>query len=163
MKKKISLIALAAVFIVGMVALGCAPAKSKVSLPAMKALLQNHALVVAYDNGAVLTYDENGIKPLFNHLDRHGNFKDCYIFDKVTGKASALVLAYGGAASLHTGVLSKEAIPVLEQYNIEYTADLVVDFIVNQKKDDKCPMEKTVASIDNPEEAYKILREKFGK
>jgi hypothetical protein len=126
-------------------------------------LIKNHALVVIFDNGKILTYDDKGIKPLFKHLDIYGNFKNAYIFDKVTGKASALVLAYGGAKKLYTGILSEEAIPVLNKYKIKYSADVTVPYIINVKKDGKCPMELTVANINTPEEAYKILKEKFNR
>ncbi|MDR2191842.1 MAG: DUF1893 domain-containing protein [Endomicrobium sp.] len=135
-----------------------------ISLDDLKKLSENHALVVAYYDGTVKTYDDNGIKPLFKHLE-NGNFKDSYVFDKVTGKASSFILVYGGASNLYTGVLSKEAIPVLEKYGVKYSADKIVDYILNVKGDGKCPMEKSVEEIgiDSPQEAYKILQEKFGK
>lgn len=128
----------------------------------MKELLKAHALVVAYQDGSFKTYDQNGIKPLFLHLEENGDFKNAHVYDKVTGKASAMVLAYGSAEKLHTGILSKEAIPVLEKYNIEYSADETVDYILNRDESDKCPMEKTVEKIDDPAEAFNALKERFG-
>jgi hypothetical protein len=161
-KQKIFILAAIAAFCVPFVA-GCASSgKKNISLDDMKKLSQNHALVVAYDDGTVKTYDDNGIKPLFQHLET-GSFKNSYVFDKVTGRASSLILAYGGAAYLYTGVLSAEAVPVLEKYNIKYSADKVVDYIINRAGDGKCPMEQSVAAIEDPEEAYKVLKEKFGK
>ncbi|MDR1695056.1 MAG: DUF1893 domain-containing protein [Endomicrobium sp.] len=142
---------------------GCAVKKNvPVDFHGMRELLKSHTLVVAYKDGTVKTYDDKGIKPLFRHLEK-GNFKNTYVFDKVTGKASLLVLVYGGAAELYTGVLSKEAIPVLEKYNVRYSADKIVDYILNEAEDGKCPMEKAVADIDDPQEAYKVLKENFGK
>jgi len=164
MKKQIFLTVSAMLLVFAVSFLGCA-AKTKsndVFFNDMKELLKNRALVVAYDDGAVKTYDEKGIQPLFKHLES-GNFKDAYVFDKVTGKASALILVYGEAARLHTGILSKEAVPVLEKYNVKYSADTVVEYIINRAGDDKCPMEKTVSDIDDPEEAYRVLKEKFNK
>jgi Domain of unknown function (DUF1893). len=143
-------------------AFGCATGKKNaISLNDMKELSRNHALVVAYNDGKVNTYNDKGIKPLFRHLE-NANFKDSYVFDKVTGKASSLILAYGGAESLYTGILSKEAIPVLEKYNIKYSADEIVEYIINQAGDDKCPIEKTVSDIDDPQIAFQVLKEKFG-
>ncbi|MCL2144581.1 MAG: DUF1893 domain-containing protein [Endomicrobia bacterium] len=149
-------------FVAAAMVMGCSAKKSGISLNDMKELVKDHALVVAYNDGAVKTYDDKGIKPLFKHLE-NGNFKDSYVFDKVTGKASSLILAYGGADKLHTGILSKEAVPVLKKYNIKYSADKIVDYIINNTGDDKCPIEKTVANIDNPQEAYKVLKEKFNE
>jgi len=140
---------------------GCASNRGGVSLSDMKELSKNHALVVVYNAGIVKTYDDNGIKPLFEHLES-GDFKNTYVFDKVTGRASAMILAYGGAENLYTGVLSKEAVPVLNKYRIKYSADKIVDHIINKTGDDKCPMEKAVEGVDDPAQAYKILKEKFG-
>lgn len=153
----------AMLFIAAALLVACSEKKSGITLDDIKNLAKNHALVVAYDDGTVRTYDDSGIKPLFRHIAGYGDFKGSYVFDKVTGKASALVLAYGGASRLYTGVLSKEAVPVLEKYNIEYTADKIVDNIINASGDDTCPMEKSVVNTDNPEEAYKLLKEKFNK
>ncbi len=161
MNKQIFLYLSASFLVIALAAFGCSAKKSQISLNDIKELSKNHALVVAYDDGRVETYDDNGIKPLFKHLES-GSFKDAYVFDKVTGKASALILAYGGAANLYTGVLSKEAVPVLDKYNINYSADNIADYIVNRAGDDKCPMEKTVADVNDPVEAYKVLKEKFG-
>ena len=136
---------------------GCAAKQNSAFLTEMKELLQKHALVVAYNDGIVKTYDDNGIKPLFKHLES-GSFNDAYVFDKITGKASALILVYGGASQLHTGVLSKEAIPVLAKYNVKYSADKITDYILNVPGNDKCPMEKMVSNIDDPQEAYKVLK-----
>ncbi|MCL1972151.1 MAG: DUF1893 domain-containing protein [Endomicrobia bacterium] len=164
MKKQIFLTVSAIFLVFAASFFGCS-AKSKnndMFFNEMKELLKSHALVVAYDDGTVKTYDDKGIQPLFKHLES-GNFKGAYVFDKVTGKASALILVYGEAARLHTGILSKEAIPVLEKYNVKYSADKIVDYIINRSGDDKCPMEKTVSDIDDPQEAYITLKERFGQ
>jgi hypothetical protein len=132
-----------------------------ISLDKMKQLAKGHELLVAFKDGSIKTYGGGGVKPIFNRL-QEGDFKDTYVFDKVTGKASALLLAYGKASKLYTGILSKEALPVLEKYKIEYNADKIVDYIINKTGDDKCPMEKSITNTDDPKEAYTILKEKFG-
>ncbi|MDR1940739.1 MAG: DUF1893 domain-containing protein [Endomicrobium sp.] len=146
----------------GAVVLGCAAKNAKTSVNDLKEMLKSHALIVAYPDGTVKIYDDKGIKPLFKHLES-GDFKNCDVYDKVTGKASTLILVYGGAASLYTGILSKEAIPVLEKYGIKYRADKIVDYIINVTGDDKCPMEKTVTDIEDPQQAFEILKERFGQ
>ena len=160
--KNISKFILAA-FAALLISTSCAKQKTEVTLEDIKKLAQNHALVVAYNDGTVRTYDDKGIKPLFRHIAGYGDFKDAFVFDKVTGKGSALILAYGGAENLYTGILSKEAVPILERYNINYTAEKVVDFIFNNDWDDTCPVEKTVDDIDDPQEAYRILLERFNR
>ncbi len=136
---------------------GCNAKNDRASVSEMRELLKNHTLVVAYNDGTIKTYNDNGIKPLFKHLE-HSNFKNSRVFDRFTGKASSLILIYGGATELDTGVLSREAIPILEKYNVKYSANEIVDYISNKTYDDKCPIEKAVSDIDNPENAYKVLK-----
>jgi len=156
MKRKILL------FFMALTVLGCAAKKAQLGVDDFKEMLKNHALIVVYNDGTFKTYDDKGVIPLFKHLDG-GDFRNCDVYDKVTGKASSLILAYGGAKTLYTGVLSKEAIPVLEKYNIKYQADKTVDYIINRTGDDKCPLEKLVTDIFEPGEAYKTLKTAINK
>ena len=131
-----------------------------ITLDTMKKLSGNHALVVACPGKKPLVYEQSGIKPLYEHL-KTGDFRDCYVYDKVTGKASALILVYGGASGLYTKILSKEAIPVLEKHKIRYEAVQTVDYILNNNGTDKCPMEQAVQNIKESSEAYSVLKDKF--
>lgn len=119
-----------------------------------------HALVVARADGQVRAYDGRGLGPLFNAL-KDGGLKDAYVYDKVTGRASALLLAYGGAKELNTGMLSSEAVPVLEKYRIKYTAAKTVPYILNRAKTGSCPMETLARNLDDAQEAYPRIKAGF--
>lgn len=126
------------------------------------AMSQNYALVVAYPDGTVKAYNGRGLSPIFSHLGKN-DFKDAHIYDKVTGRASALLLAYGGAAKLHTGMLSKEAIEILNKYGIEYSAAKQVDYILNRSKTSSCPMETAARPLNDAQAAFPILKESYNK
>lgn len=126
------------------------------------AMSQNYALVVAYPDGTVKAYNGRGLSPIFNHLENN-DFKNAHIYDKVTGRASSLLLAYGGAAKLHTGMLSKEAIEILNKYGIEYSADKQVDHILNRSKTGSCPMETAARPLNDANAAFPILKESYNK
>ena len=123
-------------------------------------LAPQHALVIAGLDGAIRTYDGRGLQPLFEALSE-GGVKDAYVYDKVTGRASSLLLAYGGAKELHTGMLSQEAIAILEKYNIKYTASKTVPYILNRTKTGSCPMETVARSLDDAQTAYPLIKEGF--
>ena len=123
-------------------------------------LAPHHALVIAGADGTIRTYDGRGLRPLFNALEENG-VKDAYVYDKVTGRASSLLLAYGGAKELHTGMLSQEAIPILEKYHIKYTADKTVPYILNRSKTGSCPMENVARSLDDAQTAYPQIKQGF--
>ena len=144
--------------------LGCtctAPQKT-VSHEELLALAKGHDLVAVFPDGRIETYNGRGLGPLLKHLET-GNLKDAQMYDKVTGRASALLLAYGQAKSLHTGMLSKEAVPILQKYGISYSADKEVDFILNRAKTGSCPMETAARNLDDAQQAYSILKSAYAE
>ena len=46
----------------------------------------------------------------------------------------------------------------LDENNIKYKADSVVDNIMNNTNDDICPLEKRVKYIDGPYEAFRLIQ-----
>ena len=134
--------------------------ENSITLERLKEEAVGYDHVVADSDGEIKKYKGKGLKPIFEHLKKD-NFKNCFVYDKLTGKASALLLAYGKAKKLYTRTLSREALPILEKYNIEYEVEILTDYIINWSKTDKCPMEKAVENTDNPQSAYKILKSKF--
>jgi hypothetical protein len=121
---------------------------------------EGYDLFVAYNDGSYSAYNGRGITPLFDHL-RQGDFRDAQVYDKVTGRASALLLAYGGAQKLSTGRLSRQATEILKKYNIEYDTDEYVDYIIHRSGVGQCIMEAEVAEINDANEAYEVLKAKL--
>lgn len=122
----------------------------------MRNFLAVHSLVVEKGSDIHL-YEGKGVRPVITYLE-HNNFRNAYVGDRCIGKASALLLVYGKAKKVYTPLISKPAIKVFEEYNVEYFADVVVDNIKNSDGTDLCPMEKKVQDIDSPKKAYKLLR-----
>lgn len=121
-----------------------------------KQQLNTHSLVVVKD-GRTSVYDGRGIKPVVDYLEKD-NFDGAFVADKVIGKASALLLVYGKVQEVYTPAISKPAVKVFEDNNVKYSADKIVDNIINRTGTDLCPMEKKVQNIDNPKKAYKLFR-----
>lgn len=121
-----------------------------------KQQLNTHSLVVVKD-GKTSVCDGRGIKPVVDYLEKD-NFDGAFVADKVIGKASALLLVYGKVQEVYTPVISKPAVKVFEDNNVKYSADKIVDNIINRTGTDLCPMEKKVQNIDNPKRAYKLFR-----
>lgn len=125
--------------------------------------MENITCTVINDNRI---YQSNlpGLRPLMQWLDNKPEvLKNGYVIDKVVGKASALLLIYGGAAKVHGKTMSKAADEILTEYGIEHSWDDMVDFIENNDKTDMCPMEKKVISINDPAEAYSIFHDFFAQ
>ena len=105
---------------------------------------------------------DSGIKPIINKMNEDIHyFKDLEIADKIVGKASSMLLILSGIKKINAIVLSKQAKNILDKYNIEYTYEQLVEYIINRKKDGMCPMEETVKDIDDLNEAFIALNKKI--
>lgn len=108
--------------------------------------------------------DLPGLRPLMNWLHQSPEiFEGSYVIDKVVGKASAMLLTYGGARKIHGKLMSRPADEFLTAHGIEHTYDVLTDYILNQDQSDMCPMEKRVKDLKEPEEAFAALKPIFIK
>lgn len=125
-------------------------------------LTSSDASLVVSNHGVVRTFFKKGVRDLEDLLDHDPEFlKGAVVVDKVVGKASAGMMAFGGVRELHALTLSALALPMLEAGGIEYSYDLMVDHIIIPEGDDRCPLEKIVAEAKTPEEVVRLLREHF--
>jgi hypothetical protein len=80
------------------------------------------------------------------------------IADKVIGKAAALLMVYAGVKEVFTPTISDPAVEVFEKHNVKITYDKVVERIINRTGDGLCPMESLCLNVENPEEAFDLIR-----
>lgn len=116
--------------------------------------------LVVKNHGIVTTYSKPGVRDLEHLLDLdpemlHG----ATIADKVIGKAAAAMVVVGGVKELYAEVMSKKAIPFLEEAGIAYTYGTLVDTI--KEEGDRCQLEKITAPASTPEETVALLRTHF--
>ena len=124
--------------------------------------LKDKKYAILASNG-YFSYD-NGINPVISKLNEDINyFKGLTVADKIVGKASAMLLCLSGVKEVYATVLSIAGKDIFEKYGIAYHYDNLVDYIINRKGDDMCPMEKTVKDIDDLMQAYAALNDKLSK
>lgn len=116
--------------------------------------------LVVKNHDIVTTYSKPGVRDLEYLLDHdpemlHG----ATIADKVIGKAAAAMVVVGGVKELYAEVMSKRAIPFLEEAGIAYTYGTLVDTI--KEEGDRCQLEKITAPASTPEETVALLRAHF--
>ena len=116
--------------------------------------------LVVKNHGIVTTYSKPGVRDLEYLLDHdpemlHG----ATIADKVIGKAAAAMVVVGGVKELYAEVMSKKAIPFLEEAGIVYTYGTLVDTI--KEEGGRCQLEKITAPATTPEETVALLRAHF--
>lgn len=116
--------------------------------------------LVVKSHGIVTTYSKPGVRDLEHLLDHEPEvLHGAVIADKVIGKAAAAMVVVGGVKELYAEVMSKRAIPFLDDAGIIYTYGTLVDTI--KEEGDRCQLEKITAPATTTEETVALLRTHF--
>lgn len=94
-------------------------------------------------------------------LYEKGELKDAYVADKIVGKAAAMIFTLGGVAECYAENISDGAAQWFDTHGLPYEYLNRSPYIVNRTGDGMCPMELTVADIDNENVALTALKEKI--
>ncbi|TVQ29110.1 MAG: DUF1893 domain-containing protein [Spirochaetaceae bacterium] len=107
------------------------------------------------DGRDLFTSSRKWLHPLLDltdHLDTSGSSGEgCELYDKIVGRAAALLIVRLCVTTLRTDILSRRAIPVLDAHGVSWSAATVVDRI-------DCQTEESLACVDDPEYALAEIR-----
>ena len=121
----------------------------------------NASLVVLYANGHCKEYYQNRINDIREILKEDKLALNCAVIaDKVIGKVAGSILTIAGVKEIYADVMSKYAIPVLEENHVKYEYKNLTDYIQNNAKNGMCPMENKYKDEKN---IYKIYEEMLNK
>ncbi|TVR05833.1 MAG: DUF1893 domain-containing protein [Spirochaetaceae bacterium] len=81
---------------------------------------------------------------------RRESVADCELYDKIIGRAAALLIVRLGIRSVQTEILSRRAMPVLDAHAVAWRATTVVDRI-------DCRTEDLLADVVDPNAAYRLV------
>ncbi len=119
--------------------------------------LNGHSICLCRE-GEFLTDDGRGISPMMRFIAVGRVLAGFSAADIIVGKAAAMLFAKAGIVRVHGRVMSVSGRAYLESCGIPCTYDVLTEKIMNRQGTDICPMEKTVADIDDFEEGYKALK-----
>lgn len=117
--------------------------------------------LIVYRNGeTIFTSDGRWLHPLFD-LEKHLTISDfdpsqLLLKDTIVGRAAAFLIARMGVRKIEAGILSKLAIGVLNQYEVQFEYGELVERIL-------CQTEDLLAQVTDEDEAYKLLKERAQK
>jgi hypothetical protein len=121
---------------------------------------QAPTLTVLQDGMPIFTSHGKWLYPLFAleaYLADHACQPDNLILqDKIIGKAAALLIHRMGFRTVKAGVLSRLGEAVLQCHGIVYTSEQLVDRI-------HCQTEELLATVEDPEEAYQLVKVRAGR
>ena len=140
----------------------------QVVLDMKKAQLLLHTLdasLVVIKNGKILHQRTGeGLAPFINLIETtSGDFSGCVIGDRLLGRASAFLCWYVHAAGVYAEKGTKKALAVLLVGGILGQVDTFLPHISNQSQDGLCPFERAVASVESPDEAFHVIKNKLGE
>ena len=124
--------------------------------------LNGHSICLCR-SGRIFTDDGRGISPMMRFIDENKDLCGYSVADVIVGKAAAILFVKAGISAVHGKVMSESGKAYLESHSIPCTYDILTKRIINNHGTDICPMEKTVAEIDDAETGYIALKSRLNE
>lgn len=121
-----------------------------------KAALRGHSVAVCRA-GEVMTRDGRGIAPLLAIASEESVLRGASVADLIVGKAAAMLMVRAGVSEVYAEVMSEAGERTLSEHDIPHSCGLLVPYIIDRTGKDVCPMERAVADVSDPAEAYAVL------
>ncbi|MCX6008678.1 MAG: DUF1893 domain-containing protein, partial [Chloroflexi bacterium] len=101
--------------------------------------------------------------PLVEYIEKFASdHRKMVIFDKIMGRAAALLCIKAGCREVYSPLGSQLAVEALDKYGIKHHLTRIVPYIQKPNQEDMCPMEKL--SLDKePDEFYQSIKNLFSK
>lgn len=113
---------------------------------------------VIYNNGAVHTFHERGVKDLHCLLHKEPELlRGAAIADKVVGKGAAALMVAGGVEWVYADVISSGALELFSHNGTEVEYGIVVPNIINRTGTDICPVEKLCQDCRTASECLPLI------
>lgn len=130
------------------------------TLTAIKLLSDNYTC--AFCRGD-LTYKftDRNIQPLLTLLNTKTDLKGFCVADRIVGKAAAFLHILLGVEEVYADVMSESAIYTLARYGVQPICSQSVNEIRNHTDTGICPIEKIVADLSTPQQAFAMLQKKL--
>ena len=113
-------------------------------IPSLKHFSNSKWEFLAYKNEKLIFKSRGrSIKPLLKYLNSKSTNKiGAVIFDKIVGRASALLISLSRPKAINTPILSESGIKVLKSHHISYNYKKRVEFIMGYTSQELCRWEK---------------------
>jgi niacin transporter len=135
--------------------------KHNAMISAKNLIAHGKATCVVIKNGSVVNVESGrGVKPIISMYEQ-GLLQDAVVVDKIIGKAAAMILVLGGVKACYGLTMSQGAVTYLKARGVSAEYDTLTEHIINRKGDGICPMEQTVAELDDPVQALEALKAKI--
>ncbi len=122
-------------------------------------MINNHSLELKFQDTTIFTSNGKWLYPLFDLeeflADNIYDPAKLTLYDKIIGKASALLIIRMGIKKVNGGIVSEPAESAFKAWDIEYSIENHVKLI-------DCKTEELLKYISDPEEVYRIIKKRAG-
>ena len=131
---------------------------------AKRMIADRRAECVLVRKGVLQSRHGRGVMPLLDFYDQTpGKFTDTVVVDKVIGRAAAMIALRGNARAVYGEIMSEDALELLGKHGVPAAYGQLVPRILNAKRDGLCPLEQSVAGIEDPATALTALRRRIAQ
>jgi len=122
-------------------------------------LTSDSTLRVYEDSKLIFASDKDRLLPLVEYIDKFASkHRDVVIFDKIMGRAAALLCVKANCQEVYSPLGSQLAIELLEQHGIKHHLSHNVPCIQKPGGEGMCPME-LLSFGKEPEEFYQLIKD----
>ncbi|MDR1697624.1 MAG: DUF1893 domain-containing protein [Erysipelotrichaceae bacterium] len=115
-------------------------------------------IVIANEVEILATSNSSGIRGSIKLFEADWNqYQGRLVFDKVVGKAAAMIFIKAKLRYVYGKVMSEQAYDLLKKANIEVAYDSLPSIIMNRFCTGMCPIENSVKDIDDIELGLKAI------
>ena len=116
------------------------------------------SFVIIKQNRIIYKSKLAGLKPLIYCIKKYQTeMRDSIVYDKIIGKAAAILIASAGVREVWTPTISKAGRAYLSKNNVKIAYKDIVNCIRNRSGNDICPMEKIAGRLGEKEFLNKML------
>ncbi|MEA1910155.1 MAG: DUF1893 domain-containing protein [Spirochaetota bacterium] len=121
--------------------------------------MTNYSLELKFENKTIFSSNGKWLLPLFD-LEVFLKIENCdltklTLYDKIIGKASALMIIRLGIKNVEGGIVSKPAETAFKKWGIKYSIKTSVELI-------DCKTEILLSDVFDPEIVYHIIKKRAG-
>ena len=121
--------------------------------------MTKYSFELKFENKTIFSSNGKWLHPLFDLEDflNRENYDPAKLtlYDKIIGKASALMIVRLGIRKVAGGIVSKPAETVFKNWNVEFSTEKQVDYI-------DCKTEQILMDVSDPEKVYQIISVRAG-
>jgi len=120
---------------------------------------RNMNLVIVKNGVVIFQSTASGMKGLLQAIEEYDeDLAGTAVADKIIGRAAAMLCVYSGVRSVFAITMTEGALRLLRKNRVAHKFEEYVRTLMNSQGTDICPFERAIRDIEDPKEAFKMLR-----